>query len=276
MSPARQLAHLKPISSSPYLRQASNCSGVTNSLTGRWLGVGCRYWPKVTMSTPAQARQAQETYGKPRSTAAELSGPAAAGQRGTVLERRQEQGGWPASRRSSRVSTTSSWVSPRPSMMEDLVSTPHALASRSTPRDCAYPALGSLTRLCAQLQLSCQPREACAGLEQALLTALRRGHSVVDSRCVEPSASSGHCPPWVSGHSTLPDGGSLACATEQACSVLPDYDLDADCAQVAAARTCSPATVSMLCAKTSSPEVARLRTAAASPLKSGVRHSTSV
>lgn len=42
------------------------------------------------------------------------------------------------------------------------------------------------------------------------------------------------------------------------------------------ARACKLATVSMLWANTSRPEDARLRTAAASPLKSGVKHSTRV
>ena len=42
------------------------------------------------------------------------------------------------------------------------------------------------------------------------------------------------------------------------------------------ASTCKRSTVSRLCANTSSPEAARCRTAARSPRKSGVRHSTSV
>lgn len=36
--------------------QCSNFSGVTNSATGRWCGVGCRYCPSVRMSTPASRR----------------------------------------------------------------------------------------------------------------------------------------------------------------------------------------------------------------------------
>jgi len=43
---------LKPMTSSPYLRQCSNFSGVTNSFTSRCFGVGCRYCPNVRMSTP--------------------------------------------------------------------------------------------------------------------------------------------------------------------------------------------------------------------------------
>lgn len=35
-----------------HLRQCSNFSGVTNSVTSRCLGVGCRYCPRVKMSTP--------------------------------------------------------------------------------------------------------------------------------------------------------------------------------------------------------------------------------
>ena len=46
------------------------------------------------------------------------------------------------------VSTTSSSVSPRPSMMDDLVYTPHPLAARSTSRLCTYPARASRTRRC--------------------------------------------------------------------------------------------------------------------------------
>ena len=46
------------------------------------------------------------------------------------------------------VSITSSSVSPNPSMMEDLVYTPHSFAALSTSSDCIYPARESLTRLC--------------------------------------------------------------------------------------------------------------------------------
>lgn len=50
--------------------------------------------------------------------------------------------------RSSMVSMISSSVSPRPSMMEDLVYTPHDLAARRTSMDWMYPARESRTRLC--------------------------------------------------------------------------------------------------------------------------------
>ena len=45
--------YLNPTTSSPYRFQCSNFSGVTYSMTSRWLGVGRRYWPSVKMSTPA-------------------------------------------------------------------------------------------------------------------------------------------------------------------------------------------------------------------------------
>lgn len=55
-------SHLKPITSSPYFRQNSNFSGVTNSLTERWRGVGWRYWPKVRMSTPTDLHHFVNTF----------------------------------------------------------------------------------------------------------------------------------------------------------------------------------------------------------------------
>lgn len=55
-SPKKSTPHLKPTSSSPKRLQYSKDSGVTISTTGKCLGVGCRYWPSVKISTPQSFR----------------------------------------------------------------------------------------------------------------------------------------------------------------------------------------------------------------------------
>ncbi|MCY1434014.1 hypothetical protein D9M71_500580 [compost metagenome] len=46
---------MKPFSR-PISRKRLNSSGLTQRFTGRWLRVGCRYWPRVRMSTPMARR----------------------------------------------------------------------------------------------------------------------------------------------------------------------------------------------------------------------------